>query len=244
MPNINLIAARRAEKKRLELLTRQLFFGLAGSLVVLLGVSSYVTFQQLSMQNELREAEEKMRILQPKLDRIAEIEDSIADVQPRVSTLKQAKVNTLRWRAVLQVISQSIPQSTWLTAVTASGSEGATSLRLSGYSDSQTLVGETMLRLQVHPLFQKVELDFTRSTPIPGANMSSKRAERINFGIVASLRNLAPMEDSQKKDDDKSINAEKRQNAVEKVSQNSTPSAESSTDRTTTKTKVTGGNNG
>ncbi|GAB4458774.1 MAG: hypothetical protein OHK0029_20420 [Armatimonadaceae bacterium] len=212
MPNINLIAARRAEKKRLEQLTRQLFFGLSASVALFVGIVMYIGYQQVTMQGQLREAEEAMRRLQPKLDRIAEIETSIQDVAPRVDTLQKAKMDTLRWRALLQVVSQSIPNETYLTAITASGGEGATALRLSGYSTNQSLVGETILRLQTHPLFEKVDLDFTNTTPT-----NSGRAPLVNFGISTTLRN-ATTGPEQKKDPSRSINADKREAAVNKLS--------------------------
>jgi Tfp pilus assembly protein PilN len=193
MPNINLIAARREEKKKLERLTRQLFFGLTGSIGVLVALGLYLTAKELAMSGELREAEARMQTLQPKLDRIKQIETDQVTLKPKVQTLQDARTDTLRWRAVLQAVSQSIPGDTWLSGLSTTGNSEDTSINLSGISASQTMVGETMLRLGVHPLFDHVELKYTQTAPVT----TQDPVQRVAFEIVAHLRGK-PQEEEKK----------------------------------------------
>jgi Tfp pilus assembly protein PilN len=194
MPKINLIAARREEKKRLERLTRQLFFGLAGSVGVFVLLVLYLGAKRLTMMSDLREAEARMQSLQPKLDRIAQLEKDQEAIRPKVDTLQAAKSDTIRWRAVLQVISQAIPSDTWLSGLSTTGAGEDTTLNLSGTSASQSLVGETMTRIGTHPLFDRVDLRYTQSAPpSPGDPVT-----RVNFDIGAHLRSQAPVADDKK----------------------------------------------
>jgi len=203
MPNINLIAARREEKKRLERTTRQLFFGLAGAVGVFVLLVLYLGARRYAMMSDLREAEARMQTLQPKLDRIAQLEKDEEAIRPKVDTLQTAKVATIRWRAVLQVISQSIPSSTWLSSLNTAIAGADTTLNLSGTSASQSLVGETMTRIGSHPLFDRVDLRFTQAIPGPPGDPTV----RVNFEIGAHLRSLTPPAPDKK--DDKSGTAQK-----------------------------------
>jgi Tfp pilus assembly protein PilN len=216
MPNINLISARRAEKKKIEQWTRQLFYGLVGSVGAFILLGSYLGIQRLAMENERREAEEALLRLKPKLDRIAQINADKESLLPKVATLQQARADTLRWRAVLQVVSQSVPYDTWLTAINATGAGESTVLRLVGSASSQSLVGDMMLRLNQHPLFTKVDLTFTTAVQ----SLTGTAPSRFNFEVAAQLRGTVTTPVSKPKEGEKSIDAGKRQDAVNKVSQN------------------------
>jgi Tfp pilus assembly protein PilN len=210
MPNINLIAARREEKKRLERLTRQLFFGLTGSTGVLVALGLFLTAKELAMSGELREAEARMQTLQPKLDRIKQIETDQVTLKPKVQTLQDARTDTLRWRAVLQAVSQSIPGDTWLSGLSTTGNSEDTSINLSGISASQTQVGETMLRLGVHPLFDHVELKYTQTAPVT----TQDPVQRVAFEIVAHLRGKPKEEETKDGKDASGGQTQKAQTAA------------------------------
>jgi Tfp pilus assembly protein PilN len=189
MPNINLIAARREEKKRLERTTRQLFFGVAGSLGVLMTLSLYLGAQRLEANGNLHEIETRMAKLQPVLDEIARVKKDTDELTPKVATLRDAKAGTQKWRAVLQVVSGAVPRQTWLSGMSATGTGDDTTINLTGVSGSQALVGETMTRLGAHPLFDKVELRYTQAMPPQsGAHGASAENPRFTFEINAHLR--------------------------------------------------------
>ena len=210
MPNVNLISARRAEKKKVELWTRQLFFGLSGSVGAFILLVSYLGVQRLSMAGELAQADEHLRSLKPKKDRVEQLKRDKADLGPKVETLQKAKLDTLRWKALLQVVSQSIPPDTWLSSITASGTDTATVLRLNGITATQTSAAQTVLNLQVHPLFEKVDLGFTNQA----SGTPNDPTPRVNFEIDTILKGSVPEKDEKKPG---TINAEKRQAEVNKV---------------------------
>jgi Tfp pilus assembly protein PilN len=187
MPNINLIAARREEKRRLLRTTRQLFFGLVGAGGCLATTLVYLGTARVQALVHHAEAEKKMKAIQPKLDRIAEIEKLQQTLRPKVETLHTAKMNTLRWRAVFSAVSQSLAPNTYLNGLSATASETDTTLRLAGTTASQTLVGDTMSKLNTQPLFDKVDLTFTQSQP----NTDQVR-QNVTFEIGVHLRSLTP----------------------------------------------------
>jgi Tfp pilus assembly protein PilN len=189
MPNLNLIAARREEKKRLERNTRRLFLGLVGTVASVLVLVSALGAQRLTLKAEQVQAEAKLEKLKPILDEISRIEKESAELKPKVETLQTAKADTLRWRAMYQVVSQSVPPSTWLAGMSSAAANGETILTLTGVAPSQTLVGECMTRLGRYPLFDKVELRFTQTAGSP-----EDPVQRINFEIGARLTPTAPKE--------------------------------------------------
>lgn len=193
MPNINLIAARREEKKRLERITRQLFFGFAGSVGVLFLMGTFLTARRLSVGADLADANAQMQKLQPTLDRIAEVEKQTSELKPKVETLQTAKLETLRWRSIFTVVSQSIPNSAWITSLSSTGGEAGV-ITLNGTASSQTLVGDTMSRLGTHPVFDKIDLVFTQST---GDTQSP--VQPVTFQINALLRSTVEKKDDTKK---------------------------------------------
>lgn len=196
MPNLNLIAARREEKKRLERNTRHLFVGLVGTVASVLVLVSALGAQRLTLKGELTQANAKMEKLKPVLDEISRIEKEAAELKPKVETLQTAKADTLRWRALYQVVSQSVPASAWLSGMSSTAQNGETTLTLTGIAPSQTLVGECMTRLGQYPVFDKVELRFTQTAGAP-----EDPVQRVNFEIGAHLTPTAPKADEKAKDE-------------------------------------------
>lgn len=208
MPNVNLIAARRADKKRLEKNTRRLLLGLAaeGAAVAALGMT--LAFQQMQLRAALSSADARVARLQPTLKQIEEIKTETATLQPRIDTLRTARADTLRWRALLQIVSQSIPSDAWLSSITASvpaasgppdpnADPSAASppviVAISGTAGSQSLVGETMSRLGSYPVFGQVDLRFTQLDAAQGGAAGSPApAARVKFEIGAQLKSSAP----------------------------------------------------
>jgi Tfp pilus assembly protein PilN len=194
MPNINLIADRREEKKKLERLTRQLFFGLAGSVGALALLVIFLGTQQYSASAELNELNARMAELQPQLDRIAQTEKLTSELQPKVATLEEARDATMRYRALLQDISQAVPAGAWVTNVASSGETQDTSLRLTGTAASQTIVALAMTQLQARPTFDKVDLV---STNLSGGQDGNSPL-RYSFELNAHLRPPATAEEKKK----------------------------------------------
>ncbi len=204
MPNVNLIAERREEKKKLERTTRQLFFGCVAAAALFTCTVVYTGGRQLALRGELADANAKMQKLQPALDRIKQVEAETAIMTPKVETLQTAKLDTLRWRSIFQVVSEAVPPSTWLSNLSTTTTTDDTVLQLSGMATTQAAVGETMTHLNAHPLFDKVDLKFTQAQPITPLDPT----QRVQFNIEARLRYIGPPKDD-KKDKDNASGANK-----------------------------------
>lgn len=187
MPNINLIAARREEKKKLERITRQLFFGMAASVGLFILLATYLGAERLKLDSDLADAQEKMQKLQPTLDRISEIQKQTASLKPKVDQLEKAKTETMRWRALFTVVSQSIPDQAWVQTLSSTGGDAGV-ITLTGVASSQSIVGDTMTRLGSHPLFDHIDLDHTQAT----ATNVDGTVRQVGFQIAAHLRPPAP----------------------------------------------------
>ena len=194
MPNVNLIAARRSEKKRVERNTRRLFFGLTVEVAALVAVGSLMGVKQMRLNGELADANAKLLQLQPTLNRILTIKSDTEQLKPKLDTLVSAKADTLRWRAMLQIVSLSVPSNAWLSAISATGTGDETTITIAGVAGSQTLVGETMTRLQSFPVFDKVDLKFTQL-----ASQPEDPVQRISFEIGAHLKSNRPETDTEQK---------------------------------------------
>lgn len=210
MPNVNLIAARRAEKKRLQNNTRRLFLGLAVEAVAVAALGTTLAIQQIEMAAALSSADARVARLQPALRQIEDIKAETAGLQPRIDTLRTARADTLRWRALLQIVSQSIPNDAWLSSITAAApvvtgpadpnADPAAAappavVTISGTAGSQSLVGETMSRLGAYPVFGQVDLRFTQlDAPQQqgSVNAAAASSTRVKFEIGAQLKSSAP----------------------------------------------------
>ena len=210
MPNVNLIAERREEKKKLERTTRQLFLGCAAAAGILITTVLYTGGRQLGLHSELASANARMQTLQPALDRIKAIEKDTTELTPKVETLQSAKIDTLRWRAIFQVVSESVAPTTSLSNLSATGKDDDTFLHLSGLTATQTAVGTTMTSLNNHPLFDRVDLKFTQSTQPTLTDPNP----RVSFEIEAHLRYIGPPKSDKKDKDGKPIPAAEGQKAV------------------------------
>ena len=210
MPNVNLIAERREEKKKLERTTRQLFFGCAAAVGVFALTVLYTGGKQIGLHSELSAADSRLQTLKPALDRIKLIEKDNTELLPKVETLQNAKIDTLRWRAIFQVVSEAVPPSTSLSNLSATGKDDDTFLHLSGLTVTQSAVGDTMTKLNNHPLFDKVDLKFTQTTPSTALDANP----RVSFEIEAHLRYIGPPKADAKDKDGKPLPASGSQKAV------------------------------
>ncbi|MDH7481019.1 MAG: PilN domain-containing protein [Armatimonadota bacterium] len=195
MPSINMIAARRAERKRLEKQIRIVALILFCEILFAVGVFSFMTARIHASNVKLAELNNDLKRIQPTVDRIQYYEREIKKLEPRLDLLAESREQTLLWYTVLQDLARSVPQSTWLCSVTTtkpaptSGSEGQSeqakkentpTMKLKGTSASQRLVGETMLRLNRFPEFSKVDLSYTQKA-------NSNEYEGLEFEIAAII---------------------------------------------------------
>jgi Tfp pilus assembly protein PilN len=178
MPNINLIAERRQEKRRMERLSKQLFFTLGGSLAIFVAVGSYLLTARISQFGEVAEAEQRMEKLKPVIAEIDLIKKETADKEPKLATLEQARYDTLRWTLLFQSISESLPAQVWLSNLGAPDGEPVV-VNLSGSAPTQTIASQLVLNLKKQPIFDKVEIPTTTRM---------EKENRFSFQITAQLK--------------------------------------------------------
>lgn len=192
MPNINLISERRDEKRRMETLTRQLFFGFSISVAALVSVGSFLLTERIGLSATIAEADAKMQKLQPALAEIDQVRKETSEKLPKVETLERARYDTLRWTMLFQSVSQALPHDVWLTTLGAPEGEQIV-VTLAGSAPSQNVAAQVVQNLLKQPLFEKVEIPSTTRNDLD---------KRFGFQIVAYVKAIAipqPAPPAQKK---------------------------------------------
>jgi Tfp pilus assembly protein PilN len=190
MPNINLIAARRQEQKKIEQLSRALFFGLVSSIGIVGVLGTYLVAQNVALSTEKRQLDSSIAKLKPVLDEIKTLEDQRDNMAPRVETLEIAQMETLRWCAYLHTVADSIPHGAWLNSMTSTlgkNPEDPALITLSGVAASKTLVSQTMMNLKNKaPLLENVTMQNSRNLPpVDGQTVTGE-----TFNIQTSLASV------------------------------------------------------
>jgi Tfp pilus assembly protein PilN len=182
MPSINMIAPRRAEKRRVERAMRRLAVLILAELVFVVALGGWVFTKTLTTHATISELNAQMQTLAPKIKSIQSLDKKTAELKPKVDLLNQAKTRTMCWYNTLDRLTQSVPSSTWLTRLTTSSSVASKDmvLNINGLTSEQARVGETMLRLHSNPDFKSVDLHFTQR-----GNQGS--AQAIEFEIGATM---------------------------------------------------------
>lgn len=186
MPSINMIAPRRAEKQRLERDMRRLVLVIMAELILAVGLGGWVCTKAYTIRTSVSRLDAQIAKLQPVVKEIEQYESATKQLAPKLKLLGEAKDRTMRWYNSLDRLTQSLAASTFLTRITTSGdSTEGTNISLSGVSPSQEKVGETMLRIQTIPDFEKVNLAFTRKT-------ANRDVSGFEFEVGASIKGSEP----------------------------------------------------
>jgi Tfp pilus assembly protein PilN len=181
MISINMISARRAEHLRMLRWVRAL--GLSATVVGggMVAVNAFVRCQIFATGAALGAVEHDLARLKPALDRLAQVQQARESLKPKLMILSKAQGDTTKWYDVLVSLRRTVPRRAWLTSLNVEGGrEENQTVRLNGITDSQSTVGETMLRLNATKLYQAVDLHFTQA---------GKMGERdtVEFEVAAHL---------------------------------------------------------
>lgn len=181
MANINLISTRRAEYLRQAKITRGLLAATFASAGVC-GILAVVMLARIFATGvAIEEANRELGKLRPVVERIHALEGERAVLLPKLSTLDEAQQATLRWHGVMTGLQRCIPGETWLTSFSVEAREEQQTLRLTGFTTSQQLVGEAMLRLQQdQEHYSGVDLRYTQ------AGLTGSRPT-VEFELAAHL---------------------------------------------------------
>jgi Tfp pilus assembly protein PilN len=199
MPSINMIASRRAEKKRLENNMRRLMAIILVLIAAGLGLGVVFTVRIYGTRDRIGDLDVQLAKLKPTVNEIENYEKATAKLVPKLDLLKDAKKGTLRWYDMLANLSQALPSNTWLTKIATStdtssqqkpGAPGAMTVSLNGLSVDQNQVGEAMLRLNEYRDFAEVDLHYTQKAMIG-------MRQAVEFEVAASLKDDKAKEGSQ-----------------------------------------------
>lgn len=184
MPSINMIAPRRAEKQRLERDMRRLVIVILAEIIIAVIISGWICTKIMTANSQISDLDEQLASLQPIVRQIEGYESDTKILAPKLELLNKAKVRTMVWYDSLDRLTQSLPQSTYLTRLGTSSAEKDDSvikLNLSGISTSQAKIGETMIRLHAIPNFENIELHFTQETLVD-------RIPAVEFEFGAAMK--------------------------------------------------------
>jgi len=183
MPNINLVAVRRDEKRQITTLSRQLFMGLVASGLILVVTFLGMEGLKLEKRNELAALDKKMDLLKPKLAQIEQRRRDIAELKPRVDTLDNARLSTLRWRAFMSVLSDATLANVFFTEMSTAGNPATPTVSLKGVAPTNTIVGEVQQRLTKTNMFDDVAVPSTTNSSAP-----EDPVQKVNFSMNLYLR--------------------------------------------------------
>ena len=185
MPNINLIASRREERKHLEVLSRHLLFSVAIAFGLGVAVWSFLAVRTFALRGDLAETNAEIVKLQPTVDKIDYYRTQTTKLKPKIECLEKARVRTLFWRDLTESLGHSMSKDTWLTAIDVQDRNDPKSgtvreMVLKGVSFTQARVGVMMMRINRRPFFDDVKLNFTREGTITGEPL-------LDFEVVCRL---------------------------------------------------------
>ena len=196
MPSVNMIAPRRAEKMRLERDMRRLVVVIVAELILAAGLGGWVCTKVWTTNGHIADLNVQLTKLQPVVKEIAGYETATQKLDPKLKLLGQAKESTMHRFNALDKLSQSLPQSTYLTrlSTTTAASQPGTVVDMDGISANQAKVGEFMLRVNVIPDFNGVDLHYTQRSGATsalefevGAKMKGSSEEVKKNGATVSL---------------------------------------------------------
>jgi len=168
MIKINLLPVRAAKRKET---VRQQVVILAGTLLLVLllalGAYSYYLIRINSTQTEISRVEQELAELKVKIGKIKELEKLKADVTKKLNVLTQLRREKTGPVNRLLTISQSVPDTLWLTRYAESGA----SVTVNGIAFNEELIADFMRRLEVSPDFKNVELIVSEQVIISGMKL-------------------------------------------------------------------------
>ena len=205
MPSINMIAARRSDKKRLENNMRRLLAVILAEVVLGVVLGLVFTLNVWTINSRIADLGVDLAKLQPAVKKIESFEKATARLTPKLELLDDAKKQTSRWYGLMAKLSEVLPGGTWLTkistdtAVVPAGAPEPSGINVSlnGYATNQNRVGDAMLNLNSYRDFDRVELNFTQKGAIG-------TLEAVEFQIQTVLKNNETKKEDKSSGDAKS----------------------------------------
>jgi Tfp pilus assembly protein PilN len=184
MIDINLIAARRAQRQRAVTLMRLAFYGIFGLAIIIVLMYAWMSIQISLVGGSIAEAEAKLSApdMQANLSRIQFLEGEISQLTPKVTVLQKVHASERRWIEVLRDIGGSVPANVWVSTLVSRRADKGQQITLSGSSYSQRLIGAFMLALQ--PAAWSDQLQLVQAD----TNLGRKNERLVDFEVVVPLK--------------------------------------------------------
>lgn len=148
MIDINLLAARRAQRQRAIALMRLAFYGLFGMAAVIVLLWVWMTMQISLINGQITELNGYLVSMEKDTSRIKFLETQTSLLTPKVTVLKKVHDSELRWIEILRDIGSRIPANVGVTALISKRADRGQQVSVSGVASSERLVGAYMLALQ------------------------------------------------------------------------------------------------
>ena len=206
MPSINLIASHREEKRRFEVHVRRLAYAVAAEVGVILLVTSVLVLRLSMVRGEIQQLDGQIAKLEPKVNDIVKLQADTVALQPEVTTLDEARNNTLYWYTALQSVVSCLPHQAWLTSINTSGdptppvtaSASASSdakpavaapsttpptLSVAGMAATSNDVGTAMVKMNQYANIASVTLGSLQQSGTP-----SNQSPSMQFNLTVNLK--------------------------------------------------------
>ena len=182
--DINLIAARRAQRQRSAALMRFAFYSVAAILVAmgLMYGKMWMTTHVVEGQIAMAEGELASPQLADAIQRIRFLETNIADFGPRVELLEKVHDSELAWISILRDLSVSIPKGVWISQMTSHRGDKEHSLTFRGSAYNQKDIGQFMLQIDSLEWSQAPNLGYTQ------ANTNQRGRAAVDFEVSVPLQ--------------------------------------------------------
>lgn len=190
MPSINMIAARRADKRRQEQNIRKLVYAIAVEFGLTVVIVSVMVVRLAGVNGRVGDLNGEITKLQPTVTQIQQMQQETQQMQPKVATLDGAKADTLFWYNNLYALTNCLPPKTWLTSIGTNGTGDGTpgtaggadpQITLSGIALDQATVGTVMEKMNQSPNLDHVDLAGVQQ-------QKTEQATTVSFQMTVHLK--------------------------------------------------------
>lgn len=169
---LNLVRRRREQRRRLERITREVFWS---CVFVLSGLILYVLYSSIhiySLQGDRRELEAKVEELTPLVRHVDSLQKEIDSLSPLVQSIQTYRMDVLQWEGLFWGLGNLLPPGVWLVSVVFSPlDEKSLKVDLNGRALNYSQVGELMMRIQASGNYQDVSLKSSGLTSVGGRDI-------------------------------------------------------------------------
>jgi len=201
MIDINLIAARRAQRQRSIAIMRLAFWCLFGLALVIVLLYAWMTIQIRLVNGSIAEVQATLQApeMQEQISHVAFLDEEISILNPKVRILENVHESESRWIEVLADLGRLAPANVGVNSLASRKADADHLISLKGQADSQHLVGAYMLALQDSGWCKELQLNQTAADRQPkDANTLRKINYEITIPLIKPIGLNIPKEETDK----------------------------------------------